>query len=113
MPLRRIEQETGVRRETAGAYLKRRIGVRPPGHGDGEHRQKRANETEVTTGSDAAKPVNTVHLDCKPQPPTPTPKPSFEGKSNYRCTNNDEVFFPQQFWHPIVDVDSGVQRPLR
>jgi hypothetical protein len=31
-PLRRIEQETGVRRETAGVYLKAAgIGVRPPG----------------------------------------------------------------------------------
>ena len=31
-PLRRIERETGVRRETAGAYLKAAgIGVRPPG----------------------------------------------------------------------------------
>jgi hypothetical protein len=31
-PLRRIEQETGVRRETAGTYLKAAgIGVRPPG----------------------------------------------------------------------------------
>jgi hypothetical protein len=31
-PLRRIEQETGVRRETAGAYLKAAgIGVRPAG----------------------------------------------------------------------------------
>ena len=30
-PLRRIEQETGVRRETAGAYLKAAgIAVRPP-----------------------------------------------------------------------------------
>jgi len=31
-PLRRIEQETAVRRETAGGYLKAAgIGVRPPG----------------------------------------------------------------------------------
>jgi hypothetical protein len=31
-PLRRIEQETGVRRETASAYLKAAgVGVRPPG----------------------------------------------------------------------------------
>jgi hypothetical protein len=31
-PLRRIEQATGVRRETAGAYLKAAgIAVRPPG----------------------------------------------------------------------------------
>ena len=35
-PLRRIEQETGVRRETAGAYLKAAgIEVRPPGFAGG------------------------------------------------------------------------------
>jgi hypothetical protein len=50
--LRRIEQETGVRRETAGAYLKAAgIGVRPPGAW-GRRQPKPANE--VTTGSNAA-----------------------------------------------------------
>jgi hypothetical protein len=56
-PLRRIEQETGVRRETAGAYLKAAgIGVRPPGAWGRRPPAKPANE--LTTGSDATKPAN-------------------------------------------------------
>jgi transposase len=52
--LRRIEQETGVRRETAGAYLKAAgIAVRPPGAWGRRPPAKPANE--VTTGSDAVK----------------------------------------------------------
>ena len=40
--LRRIERATGVRRETAGAYLKAAgIAVRPRLAGDGERRQNR------------------------------------------------------------------------
>src|SRR6202023_2906118 len=81
-PLRRIEQETGVRRETAGAYLKSAgIGVRPPGAWGRRAPAKPANEAEVTTGSDAAKPVNTVHLDCSSNPssnPNPNPNPNPE-----------------------------------
>ena len=43
-PLRRIEHETGVRRETASAYLKTvGIGARPPGVWDGGSWQNRAN----------------------------------------------------------------------
>src|SRR5450755_266054 len=62
-PLRRIEQETGVRRETAGAYLKAAgIGVRPPGAWGRRAPAKPANG--VTTGSDAAKPTDTVNLAC-------------------------------------------------
>jgi transposase len=58
-PLRRIEQETGVRRETAGAYLKAAgIGVRPPGAWGRRPPAKPANR--VTTGSEAAKPAITV-----------------------------------------------------
>lgn len=61
-PLRRIEQETGVRRETAGAYLKAAgIGVRPPGAWGRRPPAKPANENEVTTGSDGAKPTPTVN----------------------------------------------------
>ena len=67
-PLRRIEQETGVRRETAGAYLKAAgIGVRPPGAWGRRAPAKPANETEVTTGSDAAKPANTVNPNPNPE----------------------------------------------
>src|SRR5271168_5394723 len=55
-PLRRIEQETGVRRETASAYLKAAgIGVRPPGVWGRRPAGKPANE--VTTGSNA-KPLD-------------------------------------------------------
>jgi hypothetical protein len=61
-PLRRIEQETGVRRETAGAYLKAAdVGVRPPGAWGRRPPAKPANENEVTTGSDAAKPTHTIN----------------------------------------------------
>jgi transposase len=66
-PLRRIEQETGVRRETAGAYLKAAgIGVRPPGAWGRRPPAKPANENGVTTGSDAAKPANTVNPNPNP-----------------------------------------------
>jgi hypothetical protein len=61
-PLRRIEQETGVRRETVGAYLKAAgIGVRPPGAWGRRPPAKPANENEVTTGSEAAKPTPTIN----------------------------------------------------
>jgi hypothetical protein len=62
-PLRRIEQETGVRRETASAYLKAAgIGVRPPGVWGRQPAAKPANATEVTTGS------NANPLDCTNNP---------------------------------------------
>jgi hypothetical protein len=59
--LRRIEQETGVRRETAGGYLKAAgIAVRPSG-GWGRRGAKPANE--VTTESGESKPANEVITD--------------------------------------------------
>jgi predicted component of type VI protein secretion system len=64
--LRRIEEETGVRRETAGAYLKAAgIGVRPPGAWGRRPAAKPANE--VTTGSDATKPANTDKPNPNPE----------------------------------------------
>src|SRR5712691_6895076 len=66
-PLRRIEQATGVRRETAGAYLKAAgIGVRPPRAWGRRPPAKPANE--VTTGSDAAEPASTVNPNLNPNP---------------------------------------------
>src|SRR2546428_2640034 len=68
-PLRRIEQETGVRRETAGAYLKAAgIGVRPPGAWGRRPPAKPANENQVTTGSDGAKPTHTINPKPNPTP---------------------------------------------
>src|SRR5271170_3344760 len=67
-PLRRIEQETGVRRETAGAYLKAAgIAVRPPGAWGRRPPAKPANEDPVTTGSDAIKPTQTINPNRNPE----------------------------------------------
>ena len=61
-PLRRIEQATGVRRETAGAYLKAAgIGVRAPGGWGRRGPAKPANE--VTTDPSESKPANEVTTD--------------------------------------------------
>lgn len=63
-PLRRIQQETGIRRETAGSYLKAAgVAVRAPG-GWG----RRAS----------AKPANEVSPDSGPEPATPISKPANE-----------------------------------
>ncbi len=63
-----LRQETGVRRETAGAYLKAaRIGVRPPGAWGRRPPAKPANENAVTTGSDAAKPTHTINPNPNPE----------------------------------------------
>src|SRR6266851_3610625 len=89
-PLRRIEQETGVRRETAGAYLKTAgIGVRPPRMWGRRPPAKPANETQVTTGSDATKPANT-----NPNPNTNTENLSTKGKAKAETAkpaNENEV----------------------
>src|SRR5437660_6645466 len=80
-PLRRIEQETGVRRETAGAYLKAAgIGVRPPRMWGRRPPAKPANE--VTTGSDATKPANTntEDLSTRGKAKAETAKPANENE---------------------------------
>jgi hypothetical protein len=65
-PLRRNEQETGVRRETVGAYLKAAgIGVRTPGAWGRRLPAKPANENQVTTGSDTARPTHTINPNPK------------------------------------------------
>src|ERR1700728_3960144 len=74
-PLRRIEQETGVRRETAGAYLKAAgIAVRSPGAWGRRPPTKPANENRVTTGSDAIKPTPTINPNPDPNPENLPPK---------------------------------------
>src|SRR5271167_228543 len=68
--LRRIEQATGVRRETAGAYLKAAgIAVRPPGAWGRRAPAKPANE--VTPDLADSKPANEVTPDfCLPISPS-------------------------------------------
>jgi len=73
-PLRRIEKVTGVRRETAGAYLKAAgIAVRPPGAWGRRAPAKPANEVTpdsgalllASDGSATAKPANEVTPDFR------------------------------------------------
>jgi hypothetical protein len=57
-PLRRIEQATGVRRETAGAYLKAAgIAVRPPGAWGRRAPAKPANEVTTDLGPPISPPT--------------------------------------------------------
>src|SRR5882762_5220224 len=87
-PLRRIEQETGVRRETAGTYLKAAgIGVRPPGAWGRRAPAKPANE--VTTGSDAAKPANTVNPNTNTNTENLPNKIKAEAKAKAKPANGD------------------------
>jgi transposase len=63
--LRRIERETGVRRETAAAYLKAAgIAVPPPGR-----RTTAKPAIQVTTDSEAGKPAMAVPPDPEPSKP--------------------------------------------
>lgn len=57
--LRRIEKETGVRRETAGGYLREAgLVVRPPGRWGRLPPPSPKPANEVTTDSQAARPAN-------------------------------------------------------
>ena len=92
--LRRIQQATKIRRETASAYLKAAgIAVRPPS-GWGRCEPKPANE--VITDFGAAKPAIPVIPDaCSPNPnPNPNPEnPSNKGRSKTtsKPANENEV----------------------
>ena len=87
-PLRRIEDETGVRRETASAYLKAAgLPVRAPGGWGRRPIPKPANE--VSTDSDdagTAKPANGVSTDSAPPawPPRPGRSPQASACEPYR-----------------------------
>jgi hypothetical protein len=89
--LRRIEQATGVRRETAGAYLKvAGIAVRAPGGWGRRGPATPANE--LTAELSEAKPANEVTTDSGGQIPqkqglqSPSPTPSASACEPYRET---------------------------
>ncbi len=73
-PLRRIEKETGVRRETAGVYLKAAgVAVRPPGGWGRRSPAKPANEVSPDSAAEPAKPANEVSPDFEaPEAPVRT-----------------------------------------
>src|SRR5260370_19691937 len=86
-PLRRIQQATGVRRETASIYLTAAgIAVRRPGRPGGQGAAKPA--IQVTTGSDAAKPAipinpNPENLSPKGKGKTETSKPAIQATTRF------------------------------
>ncbi len=99
-PLRRIEQTTGVRRETASGYLRAAgIPVRPPGSW-GRRPAKPANEVttdpdgvsgvvERVGDSDISKPANEVTTDSEAENPVPAESsspPSSSSCEPYRET---------------------------
>jgi hypothetical protein len=66
-PLRRIEQTTGVRRETAGTYLKEAgIAVRPPGSWGRRPPAKPANEVSTDSGPVPAPNRSPITSACEP-----------------------------------------------
>ena len=78
-PLRKIQQATRIRRETASQYLKAaRIAVRPPG-GWGRRAPKPANE--VITDFGAEKPAIAGITDPNGNPKTNPENPSTKGKA--------------------------------
>ena len=88
-PLRKIQQATRIRRETASQYLKAAgIAVRPPG-GWGRRAAKPANE--VITDFGAGKPVIAVVPNCNGNPKTNPEKPSTKGKSKATSKPANEV----------------------
>ena len=92
--LRRIQRATGVRRETACAYLKAAgIALRPSGSWGRRPPAKPANQT--TTDSELAKPANEVTTDSglrvsserqTEQPASPTRSPTASACEAYRET---------------------------
>jgi len=72
--LRQIQKATGVRRETAGTYLKGAgVSIRPPGSWGRKPAAKPANE--VTTDPPEAKPANGVTTGSAADPAAETPRP--------------------------------------
>ncbi|MGB6479977.1 MAG: hypothetical protein WBF15_12855 [Candidatus Sulfotelmatobacter sp.] len=92
--LRRIQQATRIRRETASAYLKAAgIAVRPPS-GWGRHAPKPANE--VITDSGAANPVipvipDPLDPDCNPNPNPENLSTKGKAKATSKPANENEV----------------------
>ena len=86
-PLRRIEQETGVRRETASAYLKAAgIAIRPPRnwgkHGPGSKPANGASEVSPDFGGDFAASEATSEASPAQASSPPDSKPA--GQSEIR-----------------------------
>jgi len=84
-PLRRIEKETGIRRETASRYLKQAgIEIRPPGHWG--HPTPKPAIRVITDSAADSKPAKEVitDSDALAPPPRPARNPSASACEPYR-----------------------------
>jgi transposase len=104
-PLRRIEEATGVRRETASRYLKAAgIDVRAPG-GWGHVAAKPAKETSTDSGP-AAKPAKETSTDPPAWPPRPGRSPQASACEPYRDLIEAAVAqgrHAMAIWQDLVD----------
>lgn len=115
-PLRRIEETTGVRRETASAYLKAAgIAIRAPGGWGRRPVPKPANETSTdSTPGSTAKPANEVSTDSPPAwPPRPGRSPQASACEPYRELILDAVHRGRNamaIWQDLVDQHAFAAR---
>jgi len=102
--LRRIEQETGIRRETVSRYLKQAgIEVRPPGHWG--HPTAKAAIGVITDSSSDSKAAIRVITDSAP-PPMPRHNPSASACEPYRELIEQAVRLGRNatvIWQDLVD----------
>jgi transposase len=102
--LRRIEAETGVRRETASVYLKAAgIALRPPGRW-GRPPPNPAKET--STDSSASNPAKETSTDPPAWPPRPGRSPQASACEPYREWIEQEVALGRHamaIWQDLVD----------
>ena len=83
--LRRIEAETGVRRETASGYLRAAgVAVRSAGGSPREWPPKPATSAEVSTDSGVAKPATRAEVSTDSTPPLPGRSPTASACEPYR-----------------------------
>jgi transposase len=108
--LRRIEQETGVRRETASQYLKQAgIAVRSPGHWG--HATAKPAIRVITDSAADSKPAIKAITDSDP-PPRPSRNPSASACEPYRELIEKAVALGRNatvIWQDLVD-DYGFEQ---
>jgi transposase len=115
-PLRRIEDETGVRRETASAYLKAAgIAVRPPGSWGRLPPPKPANGVSTDSGPPGPKPANEVSTDpaAPGWPPRPGRSPAASACEPYREVIEDALGRGRNamaIWQDLVDAHGFAAR---
>ena len=102
--LRRIEEATGVRRETAGGYLRSAgIALRTPG-GWG-HGGPSKPATLVTTGSDGSKPAIEVITGSRGPKPVNGSKPAIEVITGFSAAKAPPEAAGRGSAGPILDAD--------